>query len=136
MSNLIFIFGVLLWFGLAYSVGYHARGHNRSGIVWFCVTAATGLFGVAFYLLAITSSESEQSKTSPQLDEKILKVLPLSIGGMVSGSVIGLGFVVLMYYTLPGVTRPEPFYWLIALSGLVGAGIGPKAYFKAKSRFL
>jgi len=137
MSDLIFIFGVVLWLVLAYSVGSHARGHNRSGVVWFCITAVTGLFGVAFYLLAITSSELDETKTDPKMDQKIIKLLPPSVVGLVIGFFIGHEIVFSLYSTFfPEVTKRGLYYWLIALFGLIGAAIGPKAYFKTKSRLV
>lgn len=123
----------LLWLTLAVAVGFHAKGHNRSGIIWFCVVAITGIFGLAFYLLAITSADSERSDTNSETDEKIIRNTPLVVLGFFVGLGISFVFVILLFYTLPSVTRPEPFYGLMLLSGLVGAGSGPYAYSRLKN---
>lgn len=54
-------FIALLWFTLAVAVAFHAKGHDRSGLLWFGVVFVTGIFGVAFYLLAITNESSDDS---------------------------------------------------------------------------
>ncbi|MGB9953418.1 hypothetical protein ACOZ4F_13600 [Haloarcula marismortui] len=132
MISNILIVTALLWLTLAVAVGFHAKGHNRSGIIWFSVIAITGIFGLAFYLLAITSANSDNSESESQTDKKIIVNFPLVVLGSVGGLLIGFGFVALLYYTLPSVTRPEPFYGLILLAGLVGAGGGPYAYSRVK----
>jgi hypothetical protein len=47
-------FIAFLWFVLAVAVAFHAKGHGRSALLWFVVVFVTGIFGVMFYLLAIT----------------------------------------------------------------------------------
>jgi Kef-type K+ transport system membrane component KefB len=132
----ILALGIILWLGLGIAVGFHAKGHNRSGIVWFFVVAITGIIGVAIYLLAITSANSDESERDSQTDKKIIVNFPLVVGGSIAGLLIGFGFVVLLYYTIPSVTRPEPFYGLILIMGLIGAGGGPYAYSRAKGALL
>lgn len=122
----------LLWLTLAVAVGFHAKGHNRSGIIWFCVVAITGIFGLAFYLLAITSADSEESDTNSRTDKKIIRNAPIVLLGFFIGLFLSFVFVTLLIYILPSVTRPEPFYGLILLSGLVSAGSGPYAYSKVR----
>lgn len=124
---------ILLWLTLAVAVGFHAKGHNRSGIIWFCVVTITGIFGLAFYLLAITSADPEESDTNPETDKKIIRNAPLVVLGFFAGLGISFAFVALLYYTLPIVTRPESFYGLMFLSGLVGAGSGPYLYSRVKN---
>jgi len=57
----VFVFIAFLWFVLAIAVGFHAKGHDRSGLLWFVVVFVTGIFGVVFYLLAITSGSSNDT---------------------------------------------------------------------------
>ncbi|UPV72738.1 hypothetical protein M0R89_09270 [Halorussus limi] len=54
-------FVALLWFILAVAVAFHATGHDRSGLLWFVIVFLTGIFGVVFYLLAITSGSPNES---------------------------------------------------------------------------
>jgi len=51
-------FVVFLWLVLAIAVAFHAKGQDRSGLVWFVVVLISGIFGVIIYLLAITSGGS------------------------------------------------------------------------------
>ena len=132
MSEQIFLFGVLLWFALAYSVGSHARGHHRSSILWFSITATTGLFGVAFYLLTITSEEKPEPGRGSQIDNRIKKYTLIVVIGTVIGLLTGFLIVFGAYSTLPGIRRPEPYYWVILYLGLIGAGIGPITYYNKK----
>jgi len=57
----VFVFIALLWFVLTIAVAFHAKGHDRSGLLWFIVVFDTSIFGVMFYLLAITSGSSNES---------------------------------------------------------------------------
>lgn len=57
----VFAFIAFLSFVLAIAVGSHAKGHDRNGLLWFVVVFVTGIFGVMFYLLAITSGSSNDS---------------------------------------------------------------------------
>lgn len=136
MFESIFALGIILWLGLGIAVGSHARGHNRSGIIWFFVVGITGIIGVAIYLLAITSANSDESERDSQTDKKIIVNFPLVVCGSIAGLLLGFGFVVFLYYTIPSVTRPEPFYGLILIMGLIGAGGGPYAYSRVKGVLL
>lgn len=64
MFEALLLLGAVLWFTLAVATGAHARGHGRSGILWFLAVAVTGVFGFAFYLLAITSSTAATDATT------------------------------------------------------------------------
>jgi hypothetical protein len=55
----VFVFIALLWFVLTIAVAFHVKGHDRSGLLWFIVVFDTGIFGVMFYLLAITSGSTK-----------------------------------------------------------------------------
>lgn len=55
------MFIALLWLVLAVAVSFHAKGKDRSGLLWFVVVFIFGIFGVVFYLLAITSGSSDES---------------------------------------------------------------------------
>ena len=132
MSELLFTFGILLWLTLAIATGFHAKGHNRSGIIIFCFVAITGIFGVAFYLLSITSANSVKSAHDSQTDKKIIMNIPLVVLGFVGGILIGMGVALVIDPILGPARRPEPYYGLILLLGFVGAGSGPYAYSRAK----
>lgn len=77
----------ILWLSLAVSVGFHARGHDRSGILWFTVVAITGIFGIAFYLLAITSNTSSGSQSGKDYDKILVKSGPKVLFTSVIGAV-------------------------------------------------
>lgn len=64
MNGGAFVFIAMLWFALAVVVSFHARGKDRSGLLWFVVVFIFGIFGVVFYLLAITSGSSDESPDS------------------------------------------------------------------------
>lgn len=76
MFELLIGFIVLLWVILAIAVGFHSRGRGRSGIIWFIAVLITGVFGLAFYLLAITSNRPAEAKSGSELDSKLLEYGP------------------------------------------------------------
>lgn len=90
MLELIFIFGILLWFTLAVAVGFHAKGHNRSGIIWFLAVGISGVFGIIFYLLAITSAGSEKPTDGTTFDDRFMDSIPGMIAGSVTGIFVGI----------------------------------------------
>ncbi|MFC7202437.1 hypothetical protein ACFQJC_02850 [Haloferax namakaokahaiae] len=59
--NGLLVFIAMLWLVLAIAVAFHANGQGRSGLFWFIVVFILGIFGVVFYLLAITGGSSEES---------------------------------------------------------------------------
>lgn len=125
MIGNVLIVTALLWLTLAVAVGFHAKGHNRSGIIWFSVVAITGIFGLAFYLLAITSANSEQSGEGSSFDDTVVSSAPSAVVGSAVGLLVGLvlsGFLILSYEGLDSLGEVS----LIPLLGLVfGLILGP-----------
>lgn len=66
MSSAIVVLVGILWFSLAAATYYHAKGHGKMGYGWGAAVALTGVFGLCFYLLSITSA-SETSDQSAAL---------------------------------------------------------------------
>jgi drug/metabolite transporter (DMT)-like permease len=104
--------------------------------MWFSITTLTGLFGVAFYLLAITSEEKPEPGRGSQIDNRIKKYTPMVVAGAAIGLLTGFIIVFGAYSTLPGIRRPEPYYWVILYLGLIGAGVAPVTYFNKKHRLV
>jgi len=134
IHQLIIIIG-LLWVILAVAVGSHARGHNRSGILWFSFVLVTGIFGLAFYLLAITSNSAEPI-AGRSLDDKIISKGPRYLIASIVGT-LGVGFLGFVFaamtsnLTRPPFSEPGPaispldpllrmVLWLALLSGAAG----------------
>jgi uncharacterized protein YacL len=86
----ILLLGVIVWLGLGVAVGSHAKGHNRSGIIWFFIVAITGIVGVAIYLLAITSASSEKHQNSSSFDSKVTNIISNHGFSAVVGAIIGM----------------------------------------------
>lgn len=138
MLELIFIFGILLWFTIAVAVGFHAKGHNRSGIIWFTVVGITGIFGFAFYLLAVTSNSSVESKSGGELDRKIITKGPKFALTSVIGA-IAVFFVGYVWAELSVGFNPELeslVSLVMLLSLVIGAISGPYVAFNSGLRRL
>jgi hypothetical protein len=113
--------------------GLHARGHNRSGIIWFLVVAITGIFGFAFYLLAITSDHADEvERNGAEIDKKLGLIFPKyllsSLGGAVGAVlIIRYGISSVVHITRSTATSQSPpaalFLLIIPLFfiGLIGA---------------
>jgi hypothetical protein len=127
MIGNILIVIALLWLALAVGVGFHAKGHNRSGIIWFFVVAITGIIGIAIYLLAITSAGSEIPDDSSTFDDTVARNGPSAVVGSVEGLIIGLGLsglLVLSYESLDSIVQVS----LIPILGfIIGLILGPIA---------
>lgn len=127
MFGQLFTVGIILWLSLAIAVGFHAKGHNRSGIIWFGVVAITGIFGLAFYLLAITSADSKNSDSDSQTDKKIIINAPIVVLGFFVGAGVSFGLLAISHLLFSYPRRPEPFYPVFIISGLIGAVGGLRA---------
>lgn len=130
---------VLLWVTLAVAVAFHARGHDRSGIIWFCIVAVTGVFGLAFYLLAVTSRNAPAETNGRELDSAIAYHVPRTLLTATVG-VVSVTLVLVATFTVVdavSATRggaaslsgfAEQLAILGALAGLLG---GPAVFYRA-----
>lgn len=80
MVDIISIIAVA-WIFLATAVAVHAYGHNRRSVLWFTVTAITGIFGIVVYLLVITSAGSREPEDGVSPSEELSYILA-GAGGM------------------------------------------------------
>jgi hypothetical protein len=116
----------LLWLTFAATVGFHAKGHNRSGIVWFCIVAITGIIGLAIYLLAITSANSELPDDNRTFDDTVVAILPSATVGSICGLIVGLvlsGLLILLAEDLDSLREMSLLPILGFITGLVSGPI-------------
>jgi hypothetical protein len=127
----------IAWLILAYQVGKNARHHGRSGIIWFCIVAVTGIFGVAIYMLKINGPSQEkvekrnESEEGQSTDSAILKTIPSILVGGIGGGVIAFIFLFILYEIM-GLFMDNAGLPDIVLSAIlwtavpVGAGVAVK----------
>ena len=111
MFEALLLFGVVLWLTLAVATGVHARGHGRSGILWFLAVTVTGIFGLAFYLLAITSSTAADAEGGGSgVPEALVTTIPKYAGGIAAGALAaGLVGYVWLVFSISVTRSPESF---------------------------
>jgi len=133
----------ITWVVLAIAVGFHAKGHNRSGIIWFVATIITGIFGLGFYLLAITSNsptngQNEGQRRGQSTDAIIIKSIPLVVIGIIGGLVVGVIAMGMMNEIstkiLSGNTTVDDFFPILALSVVTGSVLGPYLWNKQQKK--
>jgi len=124
IGNLLIV-TALLWLTLAVAVGFHAKGHNRSGIIWFSVVAVTGIFGLAFYLLAITSANSEQSGEGSSFDDTVVSSAPSAVVGSAVGLFVGLVLSGILIFSFEALDSLGEVSLIPLLSVLIGAAVAP-----------
>lgn len=133
MFEALLLFGIVLWLTLAVATGVHARGHGRSGILWFLAVAVTGIFGLAFYLLAITSSTSPDTEGGgSDVDQTLVTTVPKYVGSIaVGGLSAGVVAYVWLEFSISVTRSPETFdspissiapvvFVLFVIAGLAG----------------
>lgn len=127
MLQILFISGILLWLTLAVAVGFHANGHDRNPIVWFLIVGIFGIFGLAFYLLAITSAGSDGAGKGTPLDYvKVDNIIAGSIWGVVAGLIIS-GMLIFLFGELNAI-GDVAIVPILTLFLFVGGAIGPYLY--------
>jgi hypothetical protein len=120
------LFGVLLWISLAVAVGFHASGHDRNGFLWFLIVGIIGIFGLSFYILAITSADSNDTEGNPVDFIRIDNIVAGSVWGFLSGVILS-GILILL---IDGLNSAEEVALIPVFGLLIGAAVGPHFFSK------